>query len=311
MCLASYGHCQEAAQWARVTSRGHRDNHHNTGCHAVSHPGAVLPDNTKCTHIISLQRRCDIGGWRSVERRGWGAGATSGAGARSRRGASSWRSPPWSPGPGGETETFVTTAFWHFAPDCPMSSSVCNVSARLKHCRNVQGENNIYLNVFAKFVFYLLYRCGLSICDECSAPEMNRNIDINLQGLTPHSVECRFLTSHGVILNRKRNKTEAKLLQPLVTVLRLLLTNGWSELEGNVIKRKGTRSWNFTEKNIIPHLQNIRDFNNNNIFSKVRSWLTTYKYKYIVDFLRKTYTSLQEFLTQIVLISNVTKKWEP
>ena len=121
------------------------------------------------------------------------------------------------------------------------------------------------------FLFYLLYRCGLSICDECSTPEMNRNIDINLQGLTPHSVECSFLTRHGVILNRKRNKTEAKLLQPLVTVLRLLLTDGWSELEGNVIKRKGTRSWNFTEKNIIPHLENIRDFNNNCIFSKVRS----------------------------------------
>ena len=127
------------------------------------------------------------------------------------------------------------------------------------------------------FLFYLLYRCGLSICDECSTPEMNRNIDINLQGLTPHSVECSFLTRHGVILNRKRNKTEAKLLQPLVTVLRLLLTDGWSELEGNVIKRKGTRSWNFTEKNIIPHLENIRDLNNNYIFSKVRSWSTTQK----------------------------------
>ena len=158
------------------------------------------------------------------------------------------------------------------------------------------------------FLFYLLYRCGLSICDECSAPEMNRNIDINLQGLTPHSVECSFLTSHGVILNRKRNKTEAKLLQPLVTVLRLLLTDGWSELEGNVIKRKGTRSWNFTEKNIIPHLENIRDLNNNYIFSKVRSWSTTQKKIFFVDFLRMTFTWLREFLTQIVLISNVTKK---
>ena len=52
-------------------------------------------------------------------------------------------------------------------------------------------------------------------------------------------------------------------------VLRLLLTDGWSELEGNVSKRKGTKSWNFTEKKMIPHLEKIRDLNNNEIFSKV------------------------------------------
>ena len=71
------------------------------------------------------------------------------------------------------------------------------------------------------------------------------------------------------MLNRRRSKTEAKLLQPLVTVLRLLLTDGWRELEGHVIQRQGTKSWNFTEKNVIPHLHKIRDLNNNHIFSKV------------------------------------------
>ena len=88
-------------------------------------------------------------------------------------------------------------------------------------------------------------------------------------GLTPHSVECTFLTSNGVKL-KPGNKTEAKLLQPLVTVLRLLLSDGWRELEGNVARRSGTRSWNFTERNIVPYLQNIRDLNHNTFFSKVR-----------------------------------------
>ena len=148
-----------------------------------------------------------------------------------------------------------------------MSSSVSSVSAHLKHYPNVQGEN---ASVYFLMVFYFLCRCGLSICDECSTKEMKENNDVTLRGLTPHGVECRFLASHGVMLNRQRSKTEAKLLQPLVTVLRLLLTDGWSELEGHVIQRQGTKSWNFTEKNIIPHLHNIRDLNHNHIFSKVR-----------------------------------------
>ena len=148
-----------------------------------------------------------------------------------------------------------------------MSSSVSSVSAHKKHYPNVQGEN---ASVYFLMVFYFLCRCGLSICDECSTKEMNENNDVTLRGLTPHGVECRFLASHGVMLNRQRSKTEAKLLQPLVTVLRLLLTDGWSELEGHVIQRQGTKSWNFTDRNIIPHLHNIRDLNHNHIFSKVR-----------------------------------------
>ena len=112
---------------------------------------------------------------------------------------------------------------------------------------------------------------------------MNDNDDVNLRGLTPHGVECRFLASHGVMLNRQRSKTEAKLLQPLVTVLRLLLTDGWSELEGHVIQRQGTKSWNFTEKNIIPHLHNIRDLNHNHIFSKVRYLLLSVSYIFSKD----------------------------
>ena len=53
-------------------------------------------------------------------------------------------------------------------------------------------------------------------------------------------------------------------------MLRLLLSDGWRELEGNVARRSGTRSWNFTERNIVPYLQNIRDLNHNTFFSKVR-----------------------------------------
>ena len=84
------------------------------------------------------------------------------------------------------------------------------------------------------------------------------------------------------MFNRQRNKIEAKLLQPLVTVLRLLLTEGWSELEGNVIKRKGTKSWHITEKNIVPHLKNIRDLNNNTIFSKVCVQFTVLSIQYLL-----------------------------
>ena len=39
-------------------------------------------------------------------------------------------------------------------------------------------------------------------------------------------------------------------------------------MEGNVDKRIGSKSWNFVEKKILPALENIRDENNNEIFSK-------------------------------------------
>ena len=200
--------------------------------------------------------------------KGIGSGRHVRSRSRVTEGTLIWSEPALVTGPRWGQYYFVTT-WWYLLQTlpCPRLCAVSPLSENIIAMFKVR-ITKYFVQIYVG-IFNFIYRCGLSICDECSAKEMNGNIATTLRGLTPHSVECSFLTSHGVMLNRKRNKTEAKLLQPLVTILRLLLTDGWSELEGNVSKRKGSKSWNFTEKNIIPHLQNIRDLNHNNIFSKV------------------------------------------
>ena len=47
------------------------------------------------------------------------------------------------------------------------------------------------------------------------------------------------------------------LLLYLYLYLRLLRKNSWKHLESNFYQRKHNKSWNFTEKNIIPYLINL------------------------------------------------------
>ena len=50
-------------------------------------------------------------------------------------------------------------------------------------------------------------------------------------------------------------------------IFRLLLSQGWKDLEGHVTRRRGSRSWNFVEKHIVPKLISITDENQNCIFT--------------------------------------------
>ena len=51
-------------------------------------------------------------------------------------------------------------------------------------------------------------------------------------------------------------------------IFRLLLSQGWKDLEGHVTRRRGSRSWNFVEKHIVPKLISITDENQNCIFTQ-------------------------------------------
>jgi len=101
---------------------------------------------------------------------------------------------------------------------------------------------------------HLCDRCGLPLCPQCH--QMVE--DDNSKNLFPssHSTECNFLSINNIRFNPD-SPTKAKLLLPLATIIRLLNVNSWRHLESNFYQRLFSKSWNFTEKNIIPHLMNL------------------------------------------------------
>ena len=64
--------------------------------------------------------------------------------------------------------------------------------------------------------------------------------------------------------------SSAKLLLSAVTVLRLLLRDGWKELEGHLDRRRNGEQWMVVEKQIMPLLGKLMDKNENILFSKVK-----------------------------------------
>ena len=54
-----------------------------------------------------------------------------------------------------------------------------------------------------------------------------------------------------------------------VTILRLLLKGGWEELESHMEKRRGGKQWMMVEKQVMPVLSQLRDNNDNILFSEV------------------------------------------
>ena len=67
-----------------------------------------------------------------------------------------------------------------------------------------------------------------------------------------------------------QSASEAKLLLSAVTVLRLLLMEGWRQLEGHSELRKNTPPWKFVEKHVVPYLEHLRDKNGNLLFPRVK-----------------------------------------
>ena len=57
-------------------------------------------------------------------------------------------------------------------------------------------------------------------------------------------------------------------VQSLVSVARLLLTEGWDHLEGNVDKRSGTQSWEVIENFVVPVLMEIKKKDGTKLFTK-------------------------------------------
>ena len=62
---------------------------------------------------------------------------------------------------------------------------------------------------------------------------------------------------------------ECESVHSLVSVARLLLTEGWDHLEGNVDKRIGTQSWEVIENCVVPVLMEIKNKDGTKLFTKV------------------------------------------
>ena len=108
---------------------------------------------------------------------------------------------------------------------------------------------------------FVSFSCGLPLCLKCQKTESSD------PSKSSHAKECQLLTSCGIKLHPV-NKTQAKLLLPCVTVLRLLLHHGWRHLESNMEMRKHSKSWNVVERYVVPLLSKIKDENDNTAFSK-------------------------------------------
>ena len=106
----------------------------------------------------------------------------------------------------------------------------------------------------------VLPRCGLPLCPACQATPDNLK--------SAHTAECILLQANGVKLNPK-SISSAKLLLGAVTVLRLLLREGWRELEGHMDSRRNGQQWKVVEKHIVPVLGQLVDENGNILFSQV------------------------------------------
>lgn len=101
-------------------------------------------------------------------------------------------------------------------------------------------------------------RCGFPLCLACKSLEHK---------LTYHSPECDLLKINGVKMNLV-TKSEAKILLSMVSVLRLLLMEGWRHLESHSDLRKNTKQWRFHQKHIVPVIQNLTDVDEKPLFTK-------------------------------------------
>jgi len=87
--------------------------------------------------------------------------------------------------------------------------------------------------------------CGLPLCEECAKGERRW-----------HHKECSLLTSSGTKLSLRDPEEACKLLGA-VTILRMLLTQGWRDLESHAQRREDTPIWLFNEAFTVPIIKSF------------------------------------------------------
>ena len=106
----------------------------------------------------------------------------------------------------------------------------------------------------------MIQRCGLPLCSSCQS--------LSASQVSAHTPECSILQQNSV-KHQPNTVSSAKLLLNTVTILRLLLKGGWEELESHMEKRRGGKQWMMVEKQVMPVLSQLRDNNDNILFSEV------------------------------------------
>ena len=117
----------------------------------------------------------------------------------------------------------------------------------------------LYLSLICTAIHYHYYRCGFPVCSVCQFCDGQ---------LAQHGPECGLLTRNGVKMNLV-TMCQAKISLSVVSVLRLLLMDGWKHLESHAEKEKNTKQGKFRQKHIIPLIKNLRDAHGNQLFTEV------------------------------------------
>ena len=89
-------------------------------------------------------------------------------------------------------------------------------------------------------------------------------------------------------------------MRSLVSVARLLLSEGWDQLEGNTGIRVGTQAWEVIENFVVPVLIMIKGKDGRSMFTKVFG-STSSQFGIVIHEYRSVFTMPLEFLIQTVL----------
>eukprot|EP00092_Neocalanus_flemingeri_P042777 GFUD01046913.1.p1 GENE.GFUD01046913.1~~GFUD01046913.1.p1 ORF type:complete len:413 (+),score=129.07 GFUD01046913.1:32-1270(+) len=100
------------------------------------------------------------------------------------------------------------------------------------------------------------HRCGLLLCQQCSSAPPSCSL---------HTRECSLLSQVSPLALH-----ECESVHSLVCVARLLLTEGWDQLEGQVDCRAGTQAWEVIENCVVPVLMKIKGVDGRPVFTKER-----------------------------------------
>ena len=98
---------------------------------------------------------------------------------------------------------------------------------------------------------HIVVSCGLLVCQHCSSPSL-------------HTAECSLLQQVSFL-----GLQDHESVHSLVSVARLLLSEGWDQLEGNTGIRVGTQAWEVIENFVVPVLMRIKGKDGSSTFTKV------------------------------------------
>ena len=93
------------------------------------------------------------------------------------------------------------------------------------------------------------------MCHDCSSVPPSSSL---------HTRECSLLSQVFTL-----PLYECESVHSLVSVARLLLTEGWDQLEGHVDSRVGTEAWEVIENCVVPVLERIKGKDGKPLFTKV------------------------------------------